>query len=405
MPEGAVQPAKVQLDMKQLLELIDTRLQAAVDKLGLTKVDRRYAIFPTTDDMMGRNGPLTPEKARRVCHFFWGIVDPETRYTDAEWRQEFGHAKREFSDAERRDLGISSGAGGGYLVPQEFRQEVMIYLSKMPIMRNLVQVIPMGGQIRVPAVTQKPTLSWPGENAPATGTQPSFGEIVLNSNLGLALVPMSRQLFEHAGVDIVQLITRLFAEAVGLGEDVVITNGNGSNQPTGFRIGTDAASNAVSAVPLIGVTTANPSGGLCGDDIINLYYSVPSQYRANPKSAWVMNDSIIGKVRGLKDQYGRYLWADGGGFESAPARILGRPVLEQSNIPTNLGSGSPANQSEIWFGDWFFYYFGDSEKMAVEATTEGGDAFKLHQLWIKTFEEIDGKLGWADAFRYLTGVK
>ena len=387
--EAVIQPAKVQLTMEGLKELIASEFKAQIDALGLTKVDRKYAIFPTTDDMMGRTGPLTPEKAQKVVQFFKGLLHPEA----ARYMEVPGIA----GSPLWRDLSIGSSGSGGYLVPTEFRAEVIIYLSKMPVMRNIVSVIPIGGKMDVPTVTGKPGLLWPGENTTGAGSaQPSFGQVPLSSKLGLALVPMSRQLFEHAGVDIVQLITKLFAEAFGLGEDAVICNGSGTGQPTGFRGNAAADGSVVTAV-------AQAGASLVGDDIIALYYAVPSQYRQNPKSAWLIPDSVTAKIRSLKDKQDRYLWADG--FADAPARILGRPVLEQSNIPTNLGSGSPAVASEIWFGDWSFYYLGDAEQMGVETTTEGNGAFEKHQIQVKAFEEIDGQLAVSDAVRYLTGVK
>ena len=371
---------KMQLTMEGLKELIASEFKGQIEALGLTKVDRRFAVYPTQDQMTGRQG-LTPESAAKIVQFFKGLVHPEAR-----WAEVPG-----LGGPLWRDLSVASATGGGYLVPTEFRAEVCVELAKMPIMRNIVRIFPIGAKQDVPAVTTKPGMSWPGENTAATGTQPVFGSIPLTAKLGLAEVPMSRSLFANAGVDIIQLLTLLFAEAFGAGEDVVIVNGTGSGQPRGFR-----ADKAL-------VTTVTQAGAnLAGDDLIDLYHALPSQYRRN--GTWLIPDSITNKIRKLKEgTTGNYLWI--AGLAGAPATILGRPVMEQNDIPTNLGSGSPANESEIWFGDWTFYYLGENETMGVETTTEGGDAFSKHQVRVKAFEEIDGKLAVPNAVRYLSGVK
>jgi HK97 family phage major capsid protein len=369
---------KTTMTMEQLKEFVASLITEKIEALGLTKVDRRFAVYPTQDQMMGRQG-LTPESAEKIVRFFKGLMHPDARYSEVPG----------VGGPLWRDLSVVSPTGGGYLVPTEFRAEVIVELAKLPVMRNIVRVFPIGAKMDVPAVTTKPGMTWPGENTVAGSTQPAFGTIPLTAKLGLAEVPMSRALFANAGVNIVALLTTLFAEAFAAGEDAVIVNGTGSGQPTGFR------TESVTAVVQAGAN-------LAGDDLINLYHALPSQYRRN--GTWLVPDTVTAKIRKLKESTtGNYLWVPG--LAGAPGMILGRPVVEQNDIPTNLGSGSPATESEIWFGDWQFYYLGENETMGVETTTEGGDAWSKHQVRVKAFEEIDGKLAVTNAVRKLTGVK
>ena len=114
-----------------------------------------------------------------------------------------------------------------------------------------------------------------------------------------------------------------------------------------------------------------------------------------------MHNSVAKLVRLLKDLNNRYLWTDG--LNEAPATILGRPVLEQNDIPVDLGGGS--DESEIWFGDLSYYLIGDRQTMEVESTTQGAGTFEYHQVAMKLIERVDGKLGQTDAFNKLTAVK
>ena len=93
----------------------------------------------------------------------------------------------------------------------------------------------------------------------------------------------------------------------------------------------------------------------------------------------------------------------GDGLNDAPATILGRPVLEQNDIPTNLGAGT--DESEVFLGDLSYYLIGDRQSMETETSTEAGDAFVNHQLWMKVVERLDGQLSQTEAFHLLTGVK
>jgi HK97 family phage major capsid protein len=179
----------------------------------------------------------------------------------------------------------------------------------------------------------------------------------------------------------------MFAKKFAAEEDLKFMTGAGTTEPTGLRTYT--------------VTdTPQAAASLVGDDLIALFYSLPVQYRRN--AVWLMHNSIIKLVRQLKSVIdGRYIWTDG--LADAPATILGRPVLEQNDIPIDLGTGT--DESEIWFGDLSYYLLGDRQTMEVETTTQGAGTFEKHQVAIKLIERIDGQLGLTDAFAKLSAVK
>lgn len=162
--------------------------------------------------------------------------------------------------------------------------------------------------------------------------------------------------------------------------------GTGTGEPKGIRQYTVSS-------------TGQAGANLAADDVIKLYYSLPSQYRSTV--TWVMHNNIIRLVRLLKDSNNRFLWSDG--LSEAPATILGRPVVEQNDIPTNLGVGS--DESEIWFSDLSYYLIGDRQEITIESTTEGAGTFENHQVAVKVIERVDGQLGLTDMFVKLTGVK
>ena len=81
-----------------------------------------------------------------------------------------------------------------------------------------------------------------------------------------------------------------------------------------------------------------------GSEIIDLYYSVPEEYRAN--AVFAMNDATVKAVRKLKlTGTGEYLWPPG--LSGAPNTILGKPLHTSEYIPTLA-----ANKEVVAFGDF-----------------------------------------------------
>jgi HK97 family phage major capsid protein len=347
----------------QLSDMFDSKIR----EMGLDKVDRKHGIFPSKDDPNG-DDLKDLSKDEKIAKFLRAVV--------------IGDAK------VAKQLAEGTGADGGYLVPVEFRASVLEKLVKEAVIRPRATVIPMGrDKMEVPAEAGGVTAYWVAENTDLTPSEPDFDQIVLNTNKLTGLSKMSRELFADSAVNVSDYITRMFAKKFAAEEDLKFMTGAGTTEPTGLRTYT--------------VTdTPQAAASLVGDDLIALFYSLPVQYRRN--AVWLMHNSIIKLVRQLKSVIdGRYIWTDG--LADAPATILGRPVLEQNDIPIDLGTGT--DESEIWFGDLSYYLLGDRQTMEVETTTQGAGTFEKHQVAIKLIERIDGQLGLTDAFAKLSAVK
>ena len=83
--------------------------------------------------------------------------------------------------------------------------------------------------------------------------------------------------------------------------------------------------------------------------------------------------------------------------------ILGSPVFEQNDIPTNLGAGA---ESEIFFGDFKrAYAIFDGGTMELSTTMDGFETFETDQMAIKAVKFVDGKGNIAEAVKKLAQVK
>ena len=348
---------------KQLGDMFDSKIR----EMGLDKADRKEGVFPAADAPESEElKDLTGDQ--KIAKFLKAVVTGDAKIA--------------------KQLAEGTGADGGYLVPVEFRASVIEQLIKEAVIRPRATVIPMGrDKMEIPAQAGGVTAYWTGENDPLTESNPTFGQIVLNTNKLTGLSYMSRELFADTAVNVSDYITRMFAKKFAAEEDLKFVTGSGTGEPKGLREYT------VADLP-------QASTSLTGDDLIALFYTLPVQYRA--KAVWIMPNLAIKLVRTLKSAIdGRYIWTDG--LQDAPATILGRPVLEQNDIPVDLGTGG--DETEIWFGDLSYYLIGDRQTMEVETTTQGAGTFEKHQVAIKLIERLDGQLGLTDAFAKLTGVK
>lgn len=354
------------LTLDEFRALITDVFDQKMRELGMDKVDRKHGVFPSKDDPNGE-GLENLTKEERVAKFVRAVVDND--------------------HVTAKALSEGTSADGGYLVPNEFKAAIISKRDVAAVIRPRASVFPMArDKMDVPSEGNAVTLYWAGENASLTESNPTFGNTTLNTNKLTGLGKMSRELFADTAINLMDFLAGLYGRKFALEEDKKFMTGSGTGEPKGIRQYT------LSSI-------AQAAGSLAADDIIKLFYTLGSQYRT--QGAWIMHNNIIRLVRLLKDSNGRYLWTDG--FQEAPATILGRPVLEQNDIPTNLGAGT--NESEIYFGDLAYYLIGDRQEMTIESTTEGAGAFENHQVAVKVIERIDGQLGLTDPVVKLTAVK
>jgi len=280
-----------------------------------------------------------------------------------------------------------SSEDGGYLVPEELRTEVFRVLPDMTVMRKYARILPMSTDtLKLNSLGARPEAYWTGEYQSKSTTSAEFGQVTLNPNDLVCLLPVTDQLLADANIGLVEFIVSLFAEAIGLAEDKAFFTGSGTGQPKGI---------AAESIASQGVT-----GNVDFDDIIDLIDLVPSRVTMSPKVAFIGHRRVKRTLRKVKDNDGDYIWRDGnqgrmsGQTERLPDTLYGYPFAEQNNL----------NQKELYFGDWAMYIIGDRQQMTVSTTTEGGDAWRRNAMEIKAVERVDGAAVITVPFAKLTNI-
>lgn len=231
----------------------------------------------------------------------------------------------------------TEGPEGGYLVPQEFHNEVIAGMAAVdPLLdENVVTLVQSkDGSLRPYAIPGIDLSTFAaakiGETSQAseaslTATGAELNSYTYRCDLG-ASIEIEQDMFEPMQA----LMQEAFSVGMarGIGEDLI--TGNGSTAPQGVLTGATSS----------GITTA-AAGVISSDDIQNVYFSLNHFYRSQPKAAWVMADATYQKVRKAKDSNNRPLINVVGDMET----LMGKPVHVSPTMPSAAGSNG------IVFGD------------------------------------------------------
>ena len=252
---------------------------------------------------------------------------------------------REYRDAysaylrtgEQRDI-LLSGTGGNLVAPVQMAKDLVMQVANLVFIRKLAHIeeVNSAAALRVPVVTSKfGAAEWTGEGV-CLNPDNTFASahIDLTPQLLGKLERVSWTQLQTT-TNIEALVNRLLAYDFAVTEEQFFLNGNGSAQPTGVFF-----ASAVGAG--IDVSRDQQTAGtavISADDIIKMRYSLKQPYLASPSAAWVMNRTIVGLVRLLKDNQGRYLW-EPSLQAGTPDTLLGIPLYTSEYAPNAVTSGS-----------------------------------------------------------------
>lgn len=271
-------------------------------------------------------------------------------------------------------LAEGTDALGGYLVPDEFRAEIVDWALDKPVIRRFATVWPMAGKtLQLPALAADVAVYWGSENTSISTSSADFADVELAAKKLNAIIYLSTELFEDSKISLVPYLTGRFAMAIHREEDKKFLTGSGSGEPTGL-----------SGESLNSIDALN-AGSI--DDIINTYWRLPQAHR--DQAIWLASNLVMAEISKKKDDNNQYLLIQP--TDGKLPKLMGRPILEQNDCGKT-----------IYFGDFTFYYIGDRRKLSVKTTTEGAGTFEKDQVAIKVTERVDGKTALTRAFRKIS---
>ena len=287
---------------------------------------------------------------------------------------------------------------GGYLVPEDFRNEIIQRLPALSVMRPLCRVVSTSrDKVSFPKITggdgqyrSAVRVTWVDET-PTAGTAATSYTVGMESisvHTGMAETYISRNHVEDAAFNIVAWLAEEFAMAKAGDENYQLIRGDGNGKPQGILAGAQT----LSSTDISSTNSGSNSGLNTGDEIITMEFALDAQYRQNAR--WLAAKAFYRDARKLKTGDGEYIW-ERDYQAGTPAKLLGYPVLESENVPAH----TTQNNYSALFGDFYrAYWIVDRVGMSVERYLTGSEARVNQVMYIARFR-TGGQCvaGWAIA--------
>lgn len=307
-------------------------------------------------------------------------------------------------DGVQADIGqtVADNAEGGYLVPPEFRQEILRIAETYGFARRYFRVIPIArNEMFLPTHASGPAVEWVDEAEGPTETKATFGRIQLKTKRLMAVDTLSIEIMEESIPFIADFLIDVFGEKIAKEEDRVALAGDVTANPT-----TDPFDGVMTdAGHTVFLGGANNSGktsfaDVDYEDLINLVDAV-NEFVAD-RSIFAFSNHVTNQLRKIRtdaaaagDRKGLPLWQEMA--LSNPPSVLGRPFVKSASMPKAADDAAGANM--MIYGDFRNAILADRMANAV-AFSEHAD-FKRGNIVMRLMERVGFKVAIADAFAVL----
>lgn len=251
--------------------------------------------------------------------------------------------------SEQKSLNVATDSEGGYLAPDETERVITAALKDVSPIRAIASVREIGANVfRKPVSEGGAAAGWVGETAARPQTQAPTLQAIDFPTMELYAMPAASQtLLDDAVVDIEAWLASEVETEFAAQEGAAFVSGDGIARPKGFLSYTKVAE-GTQTFGQIGYVASGADGAFpaanAADKLLDLVYAPKQAYRANGR--FVMNRSVVGAIRKLKDADGNYIWRPS--LEAgAASTLLGYPVSEAEDMPA-IAPGS----FSVAFGDF-----------------------------------------------------
>jgi HK97 family phage major capsid protein len=247
----------------------------------------------------------------------------------------------------------STPALGGFLVPPEYRNELLQRTYDQALVAGRCRSIPIGSDIvRIPTINETSRLDggraggilayWKDEGELKVPTKPAFGQVELRLKKLIGLCYATDELLQDSAISLDALLGDLFAQEIGFKIDDAIINGTGVGMPLGLL--------AAPATVTVAKEAAQPAATLLAQNIIKMWARMWSRSRSN--AVWFINQDIEPQLYTMSLAVGTGglpVYLPPNGLSGAPfGTLYGRPVLpiEQCSTLGTVGDIILADMSQ-----------------------------------------------------------
>lgn len=255
---------------------------------------------------------------------------------------------------------------GGFLVPEEFRSQIMRLSLDSAIVRPRATIIPMGSpRVHIPTIDETSRVSsiFGGvvvyrteEGAELTESSASFASIKLDVTKQTALSHVPNELIRDWG-GFTAFMDATLPPAMAYYEDLDYISGSGVGAPLG------ALSPANTALLVISGASGQTASTIVWENVIAMYARMLPSSLAN--AVWLASPDVFVQLATMALSVGTggsAIWLTNG--RDAPVlTLLGRPVIMTEKAPAALGT-----QGDLSLVDWTMYLIGDYQNMTVDSS-------------------------------------
>lgn len=317
--------------------------------------------------------------------------------------------ERGFGADVAMSLNDGTSSAGGVLVPDNLSSEVIELLRPKSVVRRLgARSMPLvNGNLTIPRLNGGAVVGYIGRDTDVGVTQQTFDDLQLKSKKLAALVPISNDLLQYAGINpnVDAVVVGDLTSAIASREDKAFIRDTGSsNTPKGMRYWAIAGN------------TFDASDGstlqLIETDLNKLLLALEGNDANMTSPGWVMAPRTFRYLEGLRNSNGVKVYPS---LESANPTLKGYPVGLTTQVPVNLAIGSPSTDdaSEIYFTDFGDCFIGEDTGLLLDYSKEASysdgantiSAFQRDQTLVRVIAKHDFGPRHVESIAVLIGVR
>jgi len=289
------------------------------------------------------------------------------------WRHKLGF----MTDFDRKALAELTDSAGGFLVPQQWMDDILGLIRARATVRAAgPRIVPFGKKMFQTSIATGATAFYIDENNPIPVSEPSFAEVpLLAPKILTGLVPVSNDLLDDAP-EAEAVVREDLAEVVALREDLAFLEGTGSSsQPRGFKniVGiSDLTASNVSGTGAGGAINAN-ADFFSSDMVRRMIAFLRTQNVRGARLAFFFHPHVLTALEMEKDTQGRYLLDTNVLVENedqTSGTIWGVPYYTTTQIPTNLTRGTYNTATYVLLVNMAEAVVGINKELVIDMSSE-----------------------------------
>lgn len=281
---------------------------------------------------------------------------------------------------------------GGYLVPEEFRAQLLQTALETSIVASRAVHIPMAtNRVVLPALVDDDhstdyfggiVIYRTAEKGSKTAKNPVFGRVGLTAHKLTGLCYVTDELLQDSPISIEPIIRSTFAQAIAFVQDYDFLRGDGVNK----ALGAFSAGNP--SLVTVAIETGQAADTIVFENIVKMWSRLYPAGHA--KAVWVANINTFPQLAGMSLAVGTGgipVWMPAGGISgNSFATLMGRPLLFTEKMAT------VGDLYDIGLADFSQYLIG--EKGGVDIASSIHVRFIYDETAFRFVMRYDGQPWW-----------